>query len=665
MTSPTPYDPPLTYGGWTQCRALGARIASILLALETAHLEEAAKSTPPDSTGKPRTKRKKHRVILHTSPYLRCVQTSVAIAAGLSQFHSLQNEVRALQKVDQMRQDEHKKSELEEDDSDGLGVMESLPIRPFTKVKLKIDAFLGEWFSPEYYEHITHPPRTPLMLAGAKAELLRRGESIDGSEFQSETSPKPNFFPGGWGSPTAAPDHPEQKPLGKVPPIPDLEPLSPSDIPARRDRATTISNTTDPRPLLGPLFKAVGGGYVPPTPRYAILPNDPIPRGYVAHAHEACVEVDYSWDSTRPPQNWGDGGEYGEEWSSMHKRFRSGMARMVNWYSLHYESSLQSHGHMRALHPVHEEDTGEECEVDMVLILVTHSAGCNALIGALTDQPVLMDVAMASLTMAMRRDLVPASDDTRSQSPASLRPANTLSRGLSSDGPALSQEYNVLIAASVDHLRTGNGPLSIPILQNPALALRDIFTNRQAQKLVTTPYTPQRRYKMNRSTMVMSSPIDQQLLAKPQSTGLVYNGVARSKSATLWSTSSNTQASDESTAAALQFAAHDQEPESENKSNTDQKDIPCDKLSNSTDNALTPPSSSTLQIPSESQAATTPDGLWPAREVGTLIESSPGLWSARRTSNIPSGPPISIPLEVSERSAATKRRWTVNENSAM
>ena len=662
----------MTYGGWTQCRALGARIASILFALEAAHLEEEAKSTPPDSTSNPRTKRKKHRVILHTSPYLRCVQTSVAVAAGLSEFHSLQNEVRALQKVDQMRHGERKKSDLEanvddKQDAADLKVLENLPIRPFPKVKLKIDAFLGEWFSPEYYEHITHPPSTPLMLAGAKAELLRRGESIEGSELQSEATPKPNFFPGGWGSPTATADHPERKPLGKVPPIPELELLSPVDIPTRRDRATSFSNMTGSRPLSSPLFKAIGGGYVPPTPRYAILPNDPIPRGYVAHAHEACVEVDYSWDSTRPPQNWGDGGEYGEEWSSMHRRFRSGIARMVNWYSLHYESSLQSHGHMRALHPVHEEDTGEEYEVDMVLILVTHSAGCNALIGALTDQPVLMDVAMASLTMAMRRDLVPASDDTSSQSSAPLRSANTQSRGLSSEGLTLSQEYNVLITASVDHLRTGTGSLSVSTLQNPALTFRSLFIDKQAPKPITLPYIPQRRYKMNRSTMVMSSPIDQTLQAKPQSTGLVYNGVPRSKSATLWGSSSHTQALDEPTKAP-QPTARDQELELENKSENAQKDTSSDKdntRSDSADNTPVSPSSSTWQSPGKSQADTTPVGLWPAREVGTLIESSPGLWSVRRTSHIPSGPPVGIPLEVSERSAATKRRWTVNENSGM
>jgi broad specificity phosphatase PhoE len=30
LTSPTPYDPPLTYGGWSQAKSLGLRIAALL-----------------------------------------------------------------------------------------------------------------------------------------------------------------------------------------------------------------------------------------------------------------------------------------------------------------------------------------------------------------------------------------------------------------------------------------------------------------------------------------------------------------------------------------------------------------------------------------------------------------------------------------------------------
>ena len=98
LTSPTPYDPPLTYGGWTQCRALGARIASLLqtredaLEAETPPNDNPPQASPhdhsplrlPRSPSRPRPrKRKTHRVILHTSPFLRCIQTAVAIGAGM------------------------------------------------------------------------------------------------------------------------------------------------------------------------------------------------------------------------------------------------------------------------------------------------------------------------------------------------------------------------------------------------------------------------------------------------------------------------------------------------------------------------------------------------------------------------------------------------------
>ena len=43
-----------------------------------------------------------------------------------------------------------------------------------SKSVLRLDSFLGEWLSPDYFEHITPPPRSMLMLATAKAELLRR-----------------------------------------------------------------------------------------------------------------------------------------------------------------------------------------------------------------------------------------------------------------------------------------------------------------------------------------------------------------------------------------------------------------------------------------------------------------------------------------------------------
>src|SRR5271163_4880980 len=91
LTSPTPYDPPLTYGGWSQCQALGARIGSILQAREGGVDSKQAKDCNTSNEGdsqpqsRPR-KRKRQRVIIHSSPFIRCIQTSVAISAGIGQY---------------------------------------------------------------------------------------------------------------------------------------------------------------------------------------------------------------------------------------------------------------------------------------------------------------------------------------------------------------------------------------------------------------------------------------------------------------------------------------------------------------------------------------------------------------------------------------------------
>lgn len=102
LTSPTPYDPPLTYGGWRQSHALGGRIANILH-----QRENEGNFQPPNGVlqhpcltamdGKDhdghghlaangrRAGTRKHRIIIHTSPFLRCVQTAIAVSAGIAE----------------------------------------------------------------------------------------------------------------------------------------------------------------------------------------------------------------------------------------------------------------------------------------------------------------------------------------------------------------------------------------------------------------------------------------------------------------------------------------------------------------------------------------------------------------------------------------------------
>src|SRR5258706_10837317 len=90
LTSATPYDPPLTYGGWLQARSLGQRIRNILNARNTSPAASTLdlsdlRSKPPE------TKPIQTRILIHTSPFLRCIQTSIGISAGLS-MHSAQQQ---------------------------------------------------------------------------------------------------------------------------------------------------------------------------------------------------------------------------------------------------------------------------------------------------------------------------------------------------------------------------------------------------------------------------------------------------------------------------------------------------------------------------------------------------------------------------------------------
>ena len=310
------------------------------------------------------------------------------------------------------------------------------------KATLRVDAFLGEWLSTDYFEQITPPPSSVMMVAGAKADLLRR-EDYAHLNHVREAAPS-SGFPGGWGSPVMSPQNEFDDG-----PLPTAQALNPA---LRRDRTSSMSSvgSTTSRISGKTIIKmptphaAESGVYVPPIPHYAVSSSDPIPPGYVAHSKDACVDVDYQWDSMREPQNWGNGGEYGEEWSSMHKRFRRGLTQLVNWYRVNDDSikrtSQPSTSHGASSTADDDEDT------DFVVVLVTHGAGCNALIGAMTNQPVLLDVGMASLTMAVQK---PPPFPT----PASTPGVTPVHSRASSRTASLSDEYDVKLIASTEHLR--------------------------------------------------------------------------------------------------------------------------------------------------------------------------------------------------------------------
>ena len=348
---------------------------------------------------------------------------------------------------------------------------------------LRVDAFLGEWLSPEYFDKITPPPGSKMMVASSKADLLHHGDSVSMTQTSNRSASGQGNFPGGWkgGSVTRSRSHisDDETPLADIPSLSQSMPRlgranshTVGSSPRRSDLTLNGGAERIPRPE--------SSTYVPPVPSYAISPSQPIPQGYVSHACDACVKVDNLWDSLRPPLEWGSGGEFGEEWSAMHKRFRKGLHEMISWYRTHDDSET--------LNPIEDDtpessdsgikdtedstdDEDEDDETDTVLILVTHGAGCNALIGALTSQPVLLDVGMASLTMAVRKSV----SYKRVSSPQSEHtPASPSRRRHSLIDLATSEDYEVKLTASTEHLRAGSPFLAGSQLQRtPSLPVRE------------------------------------------------------------------------------------------------------------------------------------------------------------------------------------------------
>ncbi|KAL8725517.1 MAG: hypothetical protein Q9166_007303 [cf. Caloplaca sp. 2 TL-2023] len=517
LTSPTPYDPPLTYGGWIQSRALGNRIGSIL----HASYEEGGQGGPPNSSSTtnedqvtdrvingqdghkppyPKDKKRKYKVIIHSSPFLRCIQTSIAISAGITQFegsirvngqpdppkhHQMHSEVQhpVHPSSPHLTGGENwttpHLSAIPEPEVDVNSTTDEQQPEDQLKPCLRIDAFLGEWLSPEYFDMITPPPSSIMMLTSAKAELMRRGEYVDVPAGSYRNNSGKGNFPGGWGSgsPAAADtsNQHESGPLSTVSTIGATLPrLNRASSHSNVDTATTSNNSrVSPRSVSKIETSGIVGhiGYEPPTPSYAISPADPIPPGYVAHARDACMDVDFQWDSMRQPHDWGNGGEYGEEWSGMHKRFRRGLQSMIAWYQ-HNHSELTTQNIIDGSKPDMEKSDETDGETDIILVLVTHGAGCNALIGALTNQPVLLDVGMTSLTMAVRKDM----STKQPQSPVS---PNRSSQRRSLVDTSVSNEYEVKITASTEHLHARNRSSTTGLSHySPSLTSSPISTHR-------------------------------------------------------------------------------------------------------------------------------------------------------------------------------------------
>lgn len=470
LTSPTPYDPPLTYGGWCQSKVLGARIASIL---QTRESDEESPNVIPSAIGKRGRGKRQHKIVIHTSPFLRCVQTSIGISAGLAQNLKTQtpptkhgissHKIRPMHSSPLIRPIVIGSSALSSIPEPAVALEKNKLSEHQQKIRrctLRVDAFLGEWLTPDYFDNITPPPCSMNMIVAAKADLLRRE---DYSNLKQSIDPKANqLFPGGWGNPdnssNLGSESEKSNEKSSFLGMSSLDAALPSrERVTNRERTSSLiisgshgnrhkGNAVQVEP---PGAQGAHGFYQPPVPSYAISKSNPIPPGFVSHARDACVEVDYQWDSMREPQAWGKGGEYGEEWSSMHKRFRAGLQKLVAWYrksdGRNKTVSRNRSNSLRIFSP--EEEAANE-NTDLVVILVTHGAGCNALIGALTDQPVLLDVGMASLTMAV---LKPTPISTIKELPSETYDPNLVSPDKSH---SLSDIYDVKIIANGEHLRS-------------------------------------------------------------------------------------------------------------------------------------------------------------------------------------------------------------------
>lgn len=166
-------------------------------------------------------------IVIHCSPFLRCIETSLAIAAAWDH-----------------------------------------------KILLRVDCWLGEWLTLDYYSGTNPPPPMPELVATARARLFRSVDAVNAHEKEGKR---------------------------------------------------------------------------------------------LSHVGE--VTLDQEWNT----ELLGRGGRLDEDWPEMHQRFCASFHKFTHHYNTQAEE---------------------------VVILVTHAAGCNALVRAITNQPVLVDFGTCAITHA-------------------------------------------------------------------------------------------------------------------------------------------------------------------------------------------------------------------------------------------------------------------------
>lgn len=302
--------------------------------------------------------------------------------------------------------------------------------------ELRIDPFLGEWLSPDYFDEAQAPPASSELVSEARKFLHTPAEEIIGADLAAPHLPE--FAGVDWSSrETERSSTPLHEKTG-------LRAISAAGnaIP-KRSRTSFGAGTLSATDQRSPQFLLP---YSPPIPTYSIAPRDPIPIGFCAHARDACILINETWDSSKPPHEWGDGGAFHEEWSAMHRRFRNGLQNLLAFY----------------------EDSEDDAEEEFMVILVTHQAGCNALIRQLTGAPALHDIGTASLTLAVRREDVALGTQSKSSFPNARR--GSLDQGIAAS-------FEMKIIASTEHLRGGSNPLG---LNSPRLGISPAIASRRA-----------------------------------------------------------------------------------------------------------------------------------------------------------------------------------------
>jgi len=445
-TAPADYDTPLTYGGWKDAQRFGSQLA-----------ENPALQLSLDSNAHPPLPPRRKRIVVHSSPYLRCIQTAVGVCAGLATKLSYSDSPMPT------------KSRLGENktrgkDHDLINLVDEAPL-------LRVDAFLGEVLQPSSFHH-ARPPISPMMLAAAKGALLHE------DPIESFTPANQGNFPGGWESPHGrrTRDENHRMPLFAADSksldlalmgdmnyrsqLADLIHRNRSNSQSRAQEAARGPNVGDSTSI----FVASPGCYDPPVPTYSVSMDCPIPKGYVSHARTHCVDVDREWDSTKAAVQWGDGGTFEESDAQFYHRIQTGLRSLLDWYS---KQPVGDHGDGTWEHD------NDEGHYDLVVIIVTHNKGCSALYDILdvrTTRSLISfpttGIALAKRTQnQLRRETAPLHDQY------SVKTINF----------ADPTEQNQLPSSVVD------GLLQAGSLTTVAHARRDSMARRQPRKSSTVP----------------------------------------------------------------------------------------------------------------------------------------------------------------------------------